>query len=125
MGWLEGLSKNWADLDPADPDPVLRPVIVPLAPSEAAARAAEVIAALPRWGVDRSDPAGPTLHATRRTLVWRFVDDVTIRFEPAPDGGTAIGAHSRSRVGKGDFGQNRRNLRALTRALRRSIDQAR
>ncbi len=121
MGWLDGLTKNWAVLDPDDPDPELRWVVVPLAPAEAAARAAAIVAALPRWRVEGIDPGDPGILATHRTLVWRFVDEVMIRFEPTDDGGTTIYAHSWSRIGKSDFGQNRRNLRELTRALRRGL----
>jgi uncharacterized protein (DUF1499 family) len=61
--------------------------------------------------VDRLDAHG-ILHATRRSRFWRFTDDVTIRLE-AISTGTRLHAHSQSRVGVGDFGQNRRNLLEL------------
>ena len=44
------------------------------------------------------------------------VDDVHIVFEPDSRGSLVV-AKSQSRIGKGDFGQNARNLRALVRGL--------
>jgi uncharacterized protein (DUF1499 family) len=119
MPWLDGLTRNWAELAPDARDPRLRPVLVPLPPEEAVARAAEVIAGLARWEVVASDPAAGLLHATHATRVWRFLDDVRLRFEPDPPG-TRIVGRSRSRIGEADFGQNASNLRELAEALRRA-----
>src|SRR5262249_54763228 len=110
MSWLDGLSRNWAELDPEAEDPRLRPVVLPLEPGDAVTRAASLIAALPRWSVVAAAPAAGTLQAARKTRVWRFVDDVHLRFEPAPRGTRMLG-RSQSHVGRGDLGQNARNLR--------------
>lgn len=58
------------------------------------------------------------MHLTRTTPVFRFVDDIHLELTPitsdSPDSPrTRIDAESRSRVGKGDLGQNPRNLKAL------------
>jgi uncharacterized protein (DUF1499 family) len=111
------LTRNRSDLEAEAEDPRLRPVFWELAPAAAVARAADRIAGLPRWRVVSRDPDAGTLHATHTTRFWRFVDDVHLRFEPAGSG-TRIVGHSQSRIGKGDFGQNARNLRELTAALR-------
>ena len=42
---------------------------------------------------------------TRRTRVFRFIDDITIEFHETTS--EYEEAESRSRVGKGDLGQNR------------------
>ena len=116
MGLLDGLTRNWADLAADAPDPHLRPIRVARPPADAVAWAAEVMARQPRWTVVAADPQGGTLHLTHKTLVWRFIDDIRLTF--AADGtGTLITGQSRSRVGKGDFGKNRRNLRELRAAL--------
>jgi uncharacterized protein (DUF1499 family) len=60
--------------------------------------------------------AAGVVQATRTTRLFRFVDDISILLEPA-SGGTAVSARSGSRVGRGDFGQNRRNLAELWQAL--------
>ena len=53
---------------------------------------------------------------TRRTRVFRFIDDITIEFHETTSG-VRVEAESRSRVGKGDLGQNPRNLIELSKAL--------
>ncbi len=118
MSFIDGLTKNHAKLDPGADDPRLRPVLLATPVPESVERASSVIATLPRWSVVASDPEAGTLHATHATRIWGFVDDVHLRFEPRDDG-TQIVGDSQSRVGKGDFGQNARNLRELNEALRR------
>jgi uncharacterized protein (DUF1499 family) len=124
MSWLDGLTKNRADLSDDSPDPQLRPVVILAPPAEAVAWAASVIANLPRWSVIAHDPRAGTLRATHTTRLWRFVDDVLLRFERDPRGTRLVG-HSQSRVGKGDLGQNARNLRMLTTALRAGVEASR
>lgn len=109
MGLLRWFTKNWANTrEPTHPD--LAPLDLNL-PIEAAMTA--VPDALGRrWKVAGSDPAAGTLHLTRTTPVFRFVDDVRLVFEPKPTG-CRVHAESRSRVGVGDLGQNRRNILEL------------
>src|SRR5262245_16712888 len=117
--WLvRWLTQNWADTDvPGPPD--LKPPELPLSPTEAMAKVSRVVSNLPRWRVEATDPSAARTPATRRTPLWGFTDDVTLRLEPTPTG-TRLHARSQSRVGVGDFGQNRRNLLELFRALAQS-----
>src|SRR5262245_45385127 len=103
MRWLRWFTRNWADTDEADPGPV----VIPLPMAQALVHVEEAIRSLPRWQVESIDSQTATIHATRRTRMLRFVDDVTVRLEAADDG-TRIHARSKSRVGAADFGQNRR-----------------
>ena len=67
-----------------------------------------------------ADLAAPVaVHLTRKTRLFRFVDDVHLRIFP-DGGGSRVEGTSQSRVGKGDLGQNARNLRELFRDLRSS-----
>jgi len=116
MSLLHWLTRNWADTDEPG-DAALTPPELKQPPAEALRHAEAVIRRLPRWQVEASDAAAGTLHATRRTRLWRFVDDVRLRLEPIP-GGVRVHARSQSRLGKGDFGQNRRNLLELFAVLR-------
>jgi uncharacterized protein (DUF1499 family) len=111
MRFLHWLTRNWADTDEPG-DPTLTPPELQLPPAEALRFAEELIRQLPRWQVEASDPEKGTIHATRRTRLWRFVDDIRLRLEPTPEG-VRIHARSQSRLGKGDLGQNRRNLLEL------------
>lgn len=117
MGLLAWFSRNWADTDEQPGDPAVRPLELSLSMAEALARVEAVIGQLPRWHVEKVDVSAGTVTATRRTRLWRFVDEIAIRLETIPSG-TRVHARSQSRVGKGDFGQNRRNLILLLAALR-------
>ena len=117
MGWLwRWFTRNWADTAESG-DPAVAPQRLSRPPHEVLAELRGVIDRLPRWQVESVDPDLPTLRATRRSRLFRFVDDVTVRLDSAPGSGTLLHARSQSRVGKGDFGQNRRNLRELFAAL--------
>jgi len=80
--------------------------------------AAEAIASMPHWQIvgSGSGKAGTAIHAIRKTRVFRFKDDVTIRIEPMGKG-TIVNVRSASRVGRVDFGQNARNIEELFAAL--------
>ena len=119
---LRGMICNEAALADDSTDPTLRPITLPLDLAAAIEFSARTIEQMPRWRVESIDRSAPIaiLHATRRTRVWRFIDDVRITFEPDPQSrGTRLKGTSRSRIGKGDLGQNPRNLRELVAALRR------
>lgn len=109
-----GSGRNFAATSPAAEDARLRPRVLPLPVAPAADRVAGAIAGLRGWRViGRRDGV---VQATRTTRIFHFVDDVSILLEPAA-GGTAVSARSASRIGRGDFGQNRRNLAELWQAL--------
>ena len=95
-------------------DSRLRPRFLPENPAASRARLLRAIASLPRWRV--IDSTGEVLWATRRTRLFRFLDDVLVLAERR-GAGTVIAARSASRVGRSDLGQNRRNLAELWRAL--------
>lgn len=114
MGLLRWFTKNWANTEePTHRD--LAPLVLPVPPAEAAARVRAAVARLPRWNEEPSDAPG-RLRLTRRTRTVGFVDDVTLTLAPAGPG-TRVDAASRSRVGTGDLGQNRRNILELWGAI--------
>jgi uncharacterized protein (DUF1499 family) len=119
MGFLAWLTRNWADTDEGS-DPALVPFLLPVPVSEAVALVQKALGTLPRWRVEAADGTTGRVHATRSTRLFRFVDDIHFRLEPA-EGGTMLHARSKSRVGKGDLGQNRRNLLEAFRAIRAQI----
>ena len=120
MGLLRWFTKNWANTtEPTHAD--LAPVVVPVPAEQAADLVRRAAGTLPHWRVE-SEATGE-LKLTRRTRVVGFVDDVTVTLKPAGPG-TMIHAASRSRVGKGDLGQNRRNILELFDAIRASERKA-
>jgi uncharacterized protein (DUF1499 family) len=62
------------------------------------------------WTLVSSDPAQWRIEAERETDVFGFIDDVTVTIEPVTEFVTRVNVRSASRVGKGDFGQNARNI---------------
>lgn len=113
MGLSEWFSRNWADTA-AGTHRDLQPMVIPLAPAVALVEIRQRIERLPRWRVETVSDVG--LQATHRTRLWGFVDDVRVTVEPGVSG-SIVNARSQSRVGKGDLGQNRRNLKELWAAL--------
>lgn len=103
--------------------PDLQPLTVALPPGRVFDSSLAVARALPRWTVVKADPAAGLIGAEARTRLWRFVDDVTIRIA-AKGGHTTVSVLSTSRVGRGDLGQNARNIRAFLDALRRALAEA-
>ena len=110
--------RNWAETDePGDPE--LSNIVLPLTVEETLRRIEAVVGTLPRWRLEKVDLATGEIHLTRRTRVFRFVDDIHLRLEAVP-GGTRLRGRSQARLGFTDLGQNRRNLKALIGALRQS-----
>ena len=119
MGLIRWFTNNECDTDVPTHVDVL-PLALPVGIDAAPGRIAEVVAGLRGWRVEVADPDGRAMHLTRRTRVLRLEDDVALRVEPTPNG-VRVHAHSKSRIGAGDLGQNRRNVKELFRALRHTM----
>lgn len=78
---------------------------------------------MPRWSLVSNQPATREIRAEARTLVWRFVDDILIRVRVRTDD-AVVEVRSASRVGRGDFGQNARNIRSFLQELDQQVAEA-
>ncbi len=116
--WRRDWTENSAALEPDHSDPSLRPLLLD-------ANSAAITEFLAAWAGDQkqwdlqsqSEIDGTIqIHLTRTTKMLGFVDDVQIELKHA-DQKTAFHAESQSRVGKGDLGQNPRNLKELVTAV--------
>ena len=116
--WQRDLTVNHAKLEEVSDDPTLRPLVLQRNLSEAAASIIEFANQSNLWKFESSELIDETvrLHLTRKTQILRFTDDIHVRLFPIKEG-TRVEAESRSRIGKGDLGQNPRNLRELVGAL--------
>jgi uncharacterized protein (DUF1499 family) len=76
---------------------------------------------MPGWTVVLSQPEQGSIRVEAKTLLLRFVDDVVIRVMEQ-GGSTVVNVRSASRVGRGDFGQNARNIRAFFSELDRQME---
>jgi len=120
--WRRDLTTNTASTSD-DPRSALPAHHSELAPAELARHVLSVIDKLPRWRLAKltEGDGQVTLHLVRSTPLLRFQDDITVAISPEPTG-SILRAVSQSRVGKGDLGQNPRNLRELLSALKSSHD---
>lgn len=124
--WRRDLSTNEARTDDDAPQEALRPIDTPLSPAEVAYLVEETVRTLPRWQQQArtQHDARITYHFIRTTPLMRFKDDIHLAIEPHA-AGSRITAESRSRLGRGDLGQNPRNLKEILAPLRtRLIDAA-
>ncbi len=71
---------------------------------------------LPRWALVSHRLEAGEIRAEATSRLFRFVDDVTVRVRAEGDQ-TVVSVRSASRVGKGDFGQNARNILTFFEAL--------
>lgn len=114
MGLLRWVTKNWANTtDPTHAD--LEPLRLPGPLSAAAGRVKAAAGPLRGWRLEGESEDG--VHFVRRTRVFRFADDIRVTLR-AEGEGVRVDAESRSRLGKGDLGQNRRNILELWAAIR-------
>lgn len=107
--------RNYAEIDEAG-SPELANITLPMPPAEGIEHIAQTVESMPRWKVESKENEKGTIHLTRRTRLWRFIDDIHLRLEPHQNGSQIHGS-SRGRIGLTDFGQNRRNLSELIRAI--------
>jgi len=88
----------------------------PLTPEGLLPAVGRAVEGLPRWSLEAAE--GSEVRAVRKTRLFRFSDDVTARVRPDP-AGARLALTSASRLGRGDLGQNPRNLEELLRAVDR------
>ncbi len=77
----------------------------------------EEIRSRPRWELVEADRRAGEIRVECSSLIFSFVDDLEVDVSLDENGFTRVEARSASRVGKGDFGVNRRRIRSLMRSL--------
>ena len=117
--WSRDLTTNEAHTQAGAADPELRPLSTDRDLDRARADVREVGAGLPGWTLETVDAAKDriVMHFVRKTPLLGFADDIEVRIKDHGKTRT-LTASSSSRVGKGDLGQNPRNLKELLGALR-------
>jgi uncharacterized protein (DUF1499 family) len=120
--WSRDLTTNVAQTSPHAADPLLRPLELRQTVAEVEALVAAATRHLPHWEYrGRMERDGAVeIHLVRTTRLFRFKDDVTVRVRDLGEV-REVSAVSASRLGRGDLGQNPRNLKELLSALRASM----
>lgn len=85
-------------------------------PAEAWRRLLEVVRSMPRVRIVREEEG--YLHAEFRSLVFRFVDDVELALDPEA---RRIHFRSASRLGRRDFGVNRKRMEGIRSAFQAAM----
>lgn len=116
--WERDWNTNFAELQADAEDPSLRPIEKPQSPTELADEMIQRVEQARRWSFvsRRKDGDAVIVKLTHATTLLGLVDDVEVTIEPTA-AGSLLTARSQSRIGKGDLGQNPRNLRELTKLL--------
>lgn len=126
--WGRDWTTNFAELSEQAEDPELRPLTLEMDADAAQALIMDWVQSQSHWSVldnetaeseDTTPTALSVIRLTRSTKLFRFVDDITVRLTPVDGGFLSLHAESQSRLGKGDLGQNPRNLKELTRGIGR------
>ena len=125
--WSRDLSMNRAETSADAKDPRLHPIQSTLLPADLAEVVESTAERLTGWKPSQAKDGYKTvtdekteIHFERTTRVWRFVDDVVVTITPT-ETGSELHATSQSRVGRGDLGQNPRNLAELLERVRDCI----
>jgi uncharacterized protein (DUF1499 family) len=114
---LKGLYRNWVSTTPDAGDPDLRTRLYGCGPRKIFEHAKSLAAKRRGWKIIDADVDTGILKVEAKTFLFRFVDDVIIRVNPAPGGGTQLDMESRSRVGIGDLGTNARRVSDFLKGL--------
>ncbi len=124
--WSRDLTTNYAATSGDARDERLRTLESTLQPELLARIAINCASQLPRWELadEIRDDNSIQLHFVRTTGLVGYKDDIRVRIEPA-GGGSRLSAESQSRIGKGDLGQNPRNLRELLNQIRQDVNRRR
>lgn len=120
--WKRDFTTNFAQTSEDAEQPTLRPLRTELSAEEAADAIANWVQSENRWEIadrKRDVDGNLTLHLVRTTPLMRFKDDihVAVATDSVNPNMTLVSATSQSRVGKGDLGQNPRNLKELMRGI--------
>jgi len=138
--WIAGFTQNTAATSLDSVDPELRPLTLSVSKEEAIAAIRRWASHSSRWSVEQvldavAPPSASELHGSessdaipssppnaivslvRQSRVFRFRDDVQVSLRQRDDQTLELWMTSASRVGKGDLGQNARNLKSLRRGI--------
>lgn len=125
--WSRDLTTNTAATSVSHPKPTQRPVKTSCTPAEVTLAVEALCEGESAWTLGEAaelppdsplsaEMGAPPVAAwslVRATGIMRYRDDVWLVAEPVGDGVLRLHAESRSRIGKGDLGQNPRNLQEL------------
>jgi uncharacterized protein (DUF1499 family) len=124
--WSRDWTQNTSETDPAAKDIDMQPIATSLSTTDFAELVVVAMKDIPRWKlmdqtVDGNDRT--KLDFVHSTFLMRYKDDIAVEIVKTVTGSTLY-AKSQSRVGKGDLGQNPRNIKELIFNVREKLKNA-
>jgi uncharacterized protein (DUF1499 family) len=113
--WSRDLTTNVAETSPNAKDERLRTRRLPLSLDDLEQKLKKIADAKPLWSYDRTetvDASTRKIHLIRTTSLMRYKDDISVTLKREGEE-TVLDVYSKSRIGKGDLGQNPKNIREL------------
>ncbi len=110
------LTKNIYVTSPRDPDPFFRPRQYRQNKHEVVLMVKETVNSLPGWKFEEHKEIQGRVRATHRWFIG-LGEEVNVYVVQGVDGITTVEITSQSKAGKGDWGQNKRNVKNLLTAL--------
>jgi len=124
--WSRDWTQNTSETDPAAKDVDMRPVATGLSTPEFAELVIAAMKDIPRWKLMDQTRDGDDrikLDFVHSTFLMRYKDDIAVEIIKTETGSTLY-AKSQSRIGKGDLGQNPRNIKELISKVREKLKKS-
>lgn len=121
--WSRDLSTNVAETSAGAADVQMRPLPAQATFDQLVAAANQIASSSQSWEFNDSDPDIQSIYLVHVSGLLKFRDDVALQLKTI-DQKQAIHIRSQSRIGKGDLGQNPRNIRKLRGLLEQELESA-
>jgi uncharacterized protein (DUF1499 family) len=120
MSFKDLLTKNVYVTSPRDPDSFFKPRQYRQNRGEVIQKVKETVESLPGWKFEEHKEIQGRVRATHRWYIG-LGEEINIYVVQGIDGITTLEITSQSKAGKGDWGQNKRNVKNLLTALDQKI----
>lgn len=113
--WSRDLTTNVAETSPNAKDERLRTRRLAGSMDEIEQKLKTIADSKPLWTYDRTENVNEStrkIHLVRTTSLMRYKDDISVTLKREGEE-TVLDVYSKSRIGKGDLGQNPKNIREL------------
>jgi len=120
MSFKDLLTKNVYVTSPRDPDSFFKPRQYRQNRDEVIQTVKETVKSLPGWKFEEHKEIQGRVRATHRWYIG-LGEEINIYVVQGIDGITTLEMTSQSKAGKGDWGQNKRNVKNLLAALDQKI----
>jgi uncharacterized protein (DUF1499 family) len=123
MSFKDWLTKTMYVTSPRDKDPFFHPREYQKTKAEVIRAAQEVIASLPQWKIEEYKDIQGRFRIVRWASPLPFADDINIYITQGVDGITRLEMTGQTKVGKRDWGRNKRSLKEFLTLMDEKINK--